>query len=88
LHEEFFLRTQALVASSSLMPLTQHDPLVHKRFFRNLVLRHFEEYFRVAHVLAPFSFTTTSFNTTLIFTALHFELDGYFLLFLENYKPD
>jgi hypothetical protein len=29
-----------------------------------------------------------SFNTTLVLIAVHFESDGYFLLFLEDYKLD
>jgi hypothetical protein len=32
--------------------------------------------------LTPFSLAPTSFNTTLAFTALHLELDGYSLFFL------
>jgi hypothetical protein len=46
------------------------------------------EYFQVARVLAPFILAPMSFDTTSIFTTLQFELNGYFPLFLEDYKPD
>jgi hypothetical protein len=38
--------------------------------------------------MAPFSFTPTSFDITLIFNALYIELNGFFLLFLEDYEPN
>jgi hypothetical protein len=38
--------------------------------------------------LAPFSFAPTSSNTNSTFIALHLELDGYFSLFLKDYKLD
>jgi hypothetical protein len=38
--------------------------------------------------LAPFSFASTSSTTTSTLTALHLELDGYFLFFVENYQPN
>jgi hypothetical protein len=38
--------------------------------------------------LAPFFPTPTSFDTTSTFITLHLELDGYFLLFFEDYKPN
>jgi hypothetical protein len=37
--QEFFLWAQVLVVSQSLVILPQHDPLVQKCFFPNLVLR-------------------------------------------------
>jgi hypothetical protein len=38
-------------------------------------------------ILPPFSLAP-SFDTTLTFNALHFQLDVYFLLFLEDFKQD
>jgi hypothetical protein len=38
--------------------------------------------------LAPFFPTPTSSDTTSTLTALHPKSNGYFSLFLENYKPD
>jgi hypothetical protein len=38
--------------------------------------------------LAPFSLALTSFETTLTLTILHFESNGFFLLFLEDYELD
>jgi hypothetical protein len=38
--------------------------------------------------LAPFSPTPTFFNTTLVLTTLHLELDGYFSFFFKDYKLD
>jgi hypothetical protein len=38
--------------------------------------------------LAPFSPAPISFDTTSVFTTLHPKLDGYFPLFLKNYKPN
>jgi len=38
--------------------------------------------------MAPFSFTPTSFGITLILNALYIELNGFFLLFLEDYEPN
>jgi hypothetical protein len=51
-------------------------------------LGHAREYFWVVHVLTSFSPTPTSSSTTSTLTTLHLESDGYFLLFLENYKLD
>jgi len=82
------LQTQALATNSSLMPLPQHDPPTHKHFFCSLILRHVGEYFKATYALAPFSFAPASFNMTFILTALHPNLDGYFLLFLKDYKPN
>jgi hypothetical protein len=38
--------------------------------------------------LAPFSPTSTSFDTTSAFTTLHFKSNGYFSLFLEDYEQN
>jgi hypothetical protein len=38
--------------------------------------------------LAPFSFAPTFFDITSIFTTLHLESNGSFLLFFEDYKPN
>jgi hypothetical protein len=87
LQKELFLWTQTLVASSSSMPFPQYDPLVHKHFLHNFVLKHVGEYFQAAHVLTPF-FALVSFNTTSTLSILHHELDGLFVLFLKDYKPN
>jgi hypothetical protein len=42
--------------------------------------------FQVARVLAPFFPAPTSFDTTLVFIALHPKSNGYFLFFLEDYE--
>ncbi len=76
------------VISPNLMPLHQHNPLSHKHFFHILILEHVREYSRVICILAPFSFAPTSSNTNSTFIALHLELDGYFSLFLKDYKLD
>jgi len=82
------LRAQILVVSSNSMPFPQHDPPTYKCLIHNIVIGCVREYFRATHTLAPFSFAPTSFNTTLVFIALHHELDGYFLLFLKDYELD
>jgi hypothetical protein len=56
--------------------------------FHTLALKRAREYFQAVHDLAPFSLTATSFDTTSVFTTLHFESNGYFSLFLEYYKPE
>jgi hypothetical protein len=76
------------VASPSLVPLPQHNPPTHKCLFHILVLEHVREYFRIIHILAPFSFAPTSSNISSTFTTLHLELDGYFSFFLKDYKLD
>ncbi len=86
LQKEFSLQAQALVASLSLMPLPQHDPLVHKHFHHNLILGCAREYFETTHGLAPFSPISTSSNTTSTFIALHLKWNGYFSFFLKDYK--
>jgi len=86
LQEEFSLRTQALMASSSLMPLPQHDPLTHKCLLCSLILGRTWEYFRATHTLEPFSPTPTSLNTISVLIALHLNLDGYIPFFLKDYK--
>jgi len=88
LQEEFFLQTQDLAASLSSMSFPQHDPIIRKHLPHNLVLGCVREYVRTIHVLAPLSLAPTSFDTTSTFTALHLESNGYFLLFLEDYKPN
>ncbi len=77
-----------MVASLNSMLLSQHDPLVHKHCFQNLVFRRVREYFKVTCTLAPFSPAPLSSDTILALIALHPELDGYFSLFLENYELD
>jgi hypothetical protein len=64
----------------------QHDPLAHKRLLCNLVIGCAREYSRTTCALAPLPPTSTSSNTTSVFTALHPKLDGYFLLFLKDYE--
>jgi hypothetical protein len=88
LEEEFFLQAQALSTSSSSIPFPQHDPPTHKRLFCNVTFGLIREYFQVVCILAPFSPTPKSFDTTSTFTTLHPKLNGYFPLFLKNYKPD
>jgi hypothetical protein len=66
----------------------QHDPPTHKHFLHILNLGCVGEYFRTTNVLAPFSPTPTSSNTTMSFTTLHFELGNFFPFFLEDYKPN
>jgi hypothetical protein len=70
------------------MPHAQHDPLIHKRLFHNLVFRHAEEYSRTTSVLASFSLASTSFDTTLTFIVLHPKSNSFFLFFLEDYEPN
>jgi hypothetical protein len=88
LQKEFFLQAQVFLTSSNSIPFPQHDPSTHKRLFHNLTLRHVREYFRVTYVLAPLFFAPTSSHTTLALTTLHLELNGYFSLFFEGYKPN
>ncbi len=76
------------MTSLSLVLLLEHDPLVHKHLFCSIVFERVGEYSKTTHTLAPFSSTPTSFETTLAFVALHFNLDGYFLFFLEDYELD
>jgi hypothetical protein len=70
------------------VPLLQHDPLAHKRLLYNLIFGHVGEYSRTTRTLAPFSPTPMSSDTTSTLTTLHSELNGYFLFFLEDYKPN
>jgi hypothetical protein len=67
--------------SSSLMLLTQHDFPTHKCFLYSLVLGRAGEYFQIMCVLTPFSPTSTSSKTTLIFTTLHIKSNGFFPFF-------
>jgi hypothetical protein len=82
------LQAQTLVVSLSLVPFPQHDPLVHKHFLHNLIFGRVWEHFRAIDALAPFSFTPMSFDTTSALTALHPDLDGYFLFIVKDYEPD
>jgi hypothetical protein len=70
------------------MHFPQHDPLIHKCFFHDLIFGRVGEYFKTTHTLAPFSHAPMSFNTTSAFTTLHPKSNGYFLFFLEDYKLD
>jgi len=88
LQEEFFLQSQDFATSLSLVSLPQHDPIILKHLPHNLVLEFAGECFQTTHVLAPLSLAPTSFDTTSTFIVLHLESNGYFPLFLENYKLD
>jgi hypothetical protein len=70
------------------MPFPQHYLIAHKYFFYSLVFKRLREYFQAIFIMAPFSPTPTSTNTTSIVTTLHHKLDGFFLLFLKDYKPN
>jgi hypothetical protein len=69
---------------SQSIPFPQHDPLIHKCLFHSLALGRVREYFRAAHVLAPFSLAPTSSNTTLVLIAPHPKSNGYFPLFFKK----
>jgi len=69
---------------SQSMPFPQHDPLTHKCLFHSLALGRVREYFRAAHVLAPFFLAPTSSITTLVLIAPHPKSDGYFPLFFKK----
>ncbi len=86
--QEFFLRAEALSTNLNLILFPQHDPPTHKCLLHSLTLGYVGEYFQVVRVLAPFTLTPTSSNTTSTLTALHLESNGYFLFFLEDYEPD
>jgi hypothetical protein len=77
-----------LAASSSSMPFPQHDPPIYKCLFHKIVIGCVREYSRATCALAPISLRPTSFDTTLALTPLHHELNGYFMLFLEDYELD
>ncbi len=68
------------------MPLPQHDRWVHKCILHNFVLRRTREYFWATCVLAPFTPTPTSSNTTSILMVLHLKSNDHFLLFLKDYE--
>jgi hypothetical protein len=76
-----FLKAQGLATSSSSIPFSQHDPPTHKHLLHNFAFRHVGEYFQATRALAPFSSSSTSFNTTSTFITLHPEADGYFVFF-------
>jgi len=80
------LWAQALVASSSLIPLPQHDLLIHKHLFPSLIFGRAGEYSQAIHILAPFFPTPIFSNTTSPLTTLHLKLNGYFLLLFKDYK--
>jgi hypothetical protein len=84
----FYLWAQALSANSSSISFPQHDPPIHKCLLHNLTFRHAREYSWATRILAPFSFAPMSFNTTLTLTTLHCKSNGYFFLFLKDYKLD
>jgi hypothetical protein len=85
---QFFLRAQVLATNLSSMPRAQHDRLIHKRLFHNLVFKCSGEYFQTTSVLASFSLAPTSFDTILTFIVLHPKTNSFFLFFLENYEPN
>jgi len=63
-------------SSNSQMPTSQFSPWVCR------------EYSWVVYALAPFSPAPTSFDTTLILTALHPKYNVYFSFFLKDYELD
>jgi hypothetical protein len=77
-----------LLACSNSIPFPQHDHPTHKRLLHSLAFSRAREYSQVAHGLAPFSPTPTSFDTTLALTTLHPKSNGYYSLFLENYESN
>jgi hypothetical protein len=77
-----------LSTNSSSIPFPQHDPLTLKQLLLSLIFGCVKQYFQTTCISAPFSFAPTSSYTTSALIALHHELNGYFPLFLENYKPD
>jgi hypothetical protein len=86
--KSFFLWAQVLVPNLSSIPLLKHYPPTHKGLFRSLTFGRAREYSQITFILAPLFFSPTSFDTASTFTALHLESNGYFLLFLEDYKPN
>jgi hypothetical protein len=83
-----FFANPSFVGRPSSIPFPQHDPPPHKRLLRSLAFKCVGEYFWATHVVTPFSFTPTSFVTTLALIALHPKLDGYLSLFLKDYELD
>ncbi len=79
---------QALLTSSNSILFPHQDPPIHNRLFHSLAFGYAGEYSWVVHALALFSFAPMSFDTTSVFIALHFELDGYFPLFFKDYELD
>jgi len=86
--KSFFLWAQTLSISSNFIIFPQHDLLTHKCLLCSLALVCAREYSWTIHALAPFFPTPTSFDTTSTLTTLHPESNGYFSLFLQDYKPD
>jgi hypothetical protein len=86
--QDFFFVNPSFGGKFKFSAFSQHDPPTHECLLHSLVLGCVGEYFRATHALAPFSPAPISSNTTLIFTALHLDLDGYFLFFLKDYEPD
>jgi hypothetical protein len=70
------------------MPLPQHDPRIRKCILCNFIFKCAKEYFQVTHVLAPFTPSPTSFDTTSILITLHPKSNGHFPLFLKDYELD
>ncbi len=82
------MQVKVLLTNSNSIIFPQHDPPTHKRLFHSLTLGRAREYSQTIYVLAPFSLAPMSFNTTSTLTTLHFESNGYFPLFLEDYEPN
>jgi hypothetical protein len=76
------------VASLNLVSPPQHDLLTHKHLLHNLAFGCARKYSRVARILAPFPPTSMSLDTTSSLFALHPELEGFLLLFLEDHELD
>ncbi len=79
------MQAQTLATSLSSILFPQHDLLIHKCMFSSLTLGCAGQY---SHTLAPFFPAPTPFDTTSVLITLHFESNGYFMLFLEYYKLD
>jgi hypothetical protein len=75
-------------ASQAQCLFTQHDLPTHKQFLRNLILGGAIKYLSITCALTTFSPTPTSSKTISPITTLHIELNGFFPLFLEDYKLD
>jgi len=54
----------------------------------SLVFEHVIEYSHATHIFALFFHAHESSNTTSTFTALHFESDDFFLVFVKNYEQN
>ncbi len=78
---------QVLATNLSSTP-PQHDLLTHKCFLQNFIFECVGEYFWATHVLTPFFFAPTWFNTTLALIVLHIESNGFFPFFVKNYESN